>query len=239
MNIKTFATLVAASLMTFVPSRAFGWGCSRSASGSGDRGGSYSHTSSTSGGYGSFSHSGSTPYTSPSGQSYSGSYSGEGVYGGGSAAWHGSYSGTNGSANYAGAATNHPSYYGGSTGYAGAAVYHPPTYYGAYGSSSTNCYAAGAFGAGVVTGAAVTTAPPVTNVYVAPAAGVYVAPSPYVVSAAPVVASPTPIGSTVTVLPPGYVAMNINNTEYYQVGTTYYQMRMGGNGAYFVVVPAP
>jgi hypothetical protein len=80
-------------------------------------------------------------------------------------------------------------------------------------------------------------------VYVAPPAGVYVAPAATtVVAATPVVTpivAPVAVGSTVTVLPAGFVTMNYAGTEYYRCGTTYYQMRTGTNGVYFVVVPAP
>ena len=82
-----------------------------------------------------------------------------------------------------------------------------------------------------------------TTVYVAPTPGVYVAPAPVVVTAPVMVPSPAarlvPVGTTVTVLPAGFVSLNVNGAEYYQCGPTWYQMRVGSNGVYFVVVPAP
>lgn len=243
MHKNTIALTMAGLLTTsLLPSQAFAWGCSRSFSGSGRYGGSFSHSGSTSGGWGNFSHSGSSSYTSRSGQTYSGSHSGSGSYGYGGASYSGSYSTAHGgSGSYSGSASYHGggSYYG----YHGCA--YPTTY---------SCSTGGAFAAGMVTGAVVGAAvasaakpPPPAPVYVYPAPGVYVAPPPVVITTptttttttTTVVQTSLPIGSTTTVLPPGFVSLNVNGTEYYQKGPTWYQMKVGGNGVYFVVVPAP
>lgn len=210
----------------------FAWGCARSVSGSGRGGGSFSHTSSTVGGGGSFSHSGSGSWTSPSGQTYSGSHSGSGTYGWGGATWHGSYSGSGGaSGSYSGVAVRTPYY-----GYHGSA--YPVPVYGTYSSSG---FGAG-FAAGAVTGAAVTaaaaSASQPSTTYVVPASGVYVAPAAV---AQPVVAVPAvvPIGTTVTVLPTGFRSEVVNGVQYYQAGSTWYQLRIQNGSAVFVVVAAP
>ena len=75
-------TLIAAAALVLQPVEAFAWGCSRSFSGSSSRGGSFSHSGSTSGGWGGASHSGSTSYTGRGGNTYSTSHSGS-VSGGG------------------------------------------------------------------------------------------------------------------------------------------------------------
>ena len=82
MNYKIFfLTIVAAAALIMLPLEAFGWGCSRSFSGSGRFGGSFSHSGSTSGGAGGWSHSGSTTATGRYGNSYTASRSASG-YGG-------------------------------------------------------------------------------------------------------------------------------------------------------------
>jgi hypothetical protein len=89
MNYKIFfLTIIAAAALIMLSLEAFGWGCSRSFSGSGRFGGSFSHSGSTSGGAGGWSHSGSTTATGRYGNSYtaSRSASGYGGYGGGFAA---------------------------------------------------------------------------------------------------------------------------------------------------------
>ena len=68
-----------------------------------------------------------------------------------------------------------------------------------------------------------------TPVYVAPS---YVAP-PVVV---PAVAA---IGSIYNSLPPGAKSANINGTEYYVLGNTYYRPYFGSNGVYYEVVANP
>jgi hypothetical protein len=157
--------------------------------------------------------SGSSSYTSPSGHTYSGSSSFSGSYSG----YHGGYCGS--------------------------------SYYGYHGCSYGGCGGYGAaFAAGAVTGAVVgaTVASAVaapTTTYVYPTSGVYVAPPPVYVSS-PVVVAPSPIahypiGSTLTVLPAGFTTLNVNGVEYYQSGPNWYQMRVGGNGVYFVTVPTP
>src|SRR5438034_1208928 len=76
-------TLIAAAAVVLQPVEAFAWGCSHSSSGGGSRGGSFSHSGSTSGGWGGASHSGSTSYTGRGGNTYSTSHSGSASYGGG------------------------------------------------------------------------------------------------------------------------------------------------------------
>jgi hypothetical protein len=232
----TFA-VTALALLLATSETCFAWGCARSVSGSGRWGGSFSHSSSTSWGGGSFSHSGSGSWTSPSGQTYSGSHSGSGTYGWGGATWHGTYSGSGGaSGSYSGAAVRTP--YSGYHGYA-----YPVPAYGCYGSSG---FGAG-FAAGAVTGAAVTaaaaTASQPSTTYVVPASGVYVAPTvvtqPVVVAAPAVVPAAVPIGTTVTVLPTGFRSEVVNGVQYYQAGSTWYQLRIQNGSAVFVVVPAP
>lgn len=228
--------LAIAGLLAAAPlaQQAEGWGCSRSFSGSGRFGGSFSHSGSTSGGWGGFSHSGSTSYTTRSGQTYSGSHSGSGSYGWGGASYHGSYSGSAGSASYS-RSVSYNGYYGG--------------YHGcAYVAPCSGCYGSG-FGAGMVTGAVLGAAaasaakPASTTTYVYPSPGVYVAPSTTVVTTAPAgtttVATGVPVGTTVTVLPPGFKSEMVNGVQYYQCGSTWYQMHAGSSGVSFVVVPAP
>jgi len=238
LNKKIACTLMVAGTLAAIAPQAMGWGCSRSFSGGGRYGGSFSHSGSSSGGYGGFSHSGSTSYTSRYGHTYSGSHSGSGTYGYGGASYHGSYSGSAGYHSYSGSASY--------CGYHGCAY---PTY-------STGCYGSG-FGAGLATGAIVgaavaSSAHAAAPVYVYPASGVYVQPTPvYTAPAAtpapaagpaPVPPSPEvalPTGATVTVLPPGFATVTVKGTQYYLSGVTWYRMEYGANGVYFLVVPAP
>ena len=103
---------------------------------------------------------------------------------------------------------------------------------------------------GGVAGAAIASAskPSTTVVYAAPPAGVYVAPTapvyvpvptaPVVISA-PVTAPVYTIGTTVTALPLGFTSENVNGVQYYQSGSTWFQMQVGASGVYYQVVPAP
>jgi len=231
--IPILASVLAISLM---PAQSLAWGGCHSFSGSGRFGGSFSHSSSSFGGFGHFGHSGSTTYTSPTGRSYSTSHAGYGGYG-------------YGGAHYSGTASYHGAYYGGTAHYHGTA-YHGG-YYGFHGYSyntSSSCSNGTAFAIGAATGAvvgaAVASAHTPSTVYVAPAPGVYVQPAPVAVvepyaEPAVVVHPALTIGSTVTVLPAGFKSLNVNGAQYYQSGPTWYQMKVGGNGVYFVVVPAP
>ena len=67
---------------------------------------------------------------------------------------------------------------------------------------------------------------------------VVVAPSPVVVSPAPVYVTPM-MGTSTTVLPPGAHVMNVNGTQYYQLGSTWYRPYFGSNGVYYTVVSPP
>lgn len=94
---------------------------------------------------------------------------------------------------------------------------------------------------GGVAGAAIASAskPSTTVVYAAPPAGVYVAPTAPVVISAPVTAPVYTIGTTVTALPLGFTSENVNGVQYYQSGSTWFQMQVGASGVYYQVVPAP
>lgn len=237
---KSLATLLVVGLAAaaLTPAQAFGWGCSRSFSGSGRFGGSFSHSGSTSGGWGGFSHSGSTSWTSPTGRTYSGSHSGSGSYGWGGASYHGSYSNSwGGSGSY----SRSVNYNGGGC-YYGYHGYSYPTYCG----STGGAFAAGAVTGAIVGAAAASAAQPTTTVvsptYVYPAPGVYVAPSTTVVTTPATVVTPSghlAIGTTVSALPVGFAPMNVNGTQYYQSGSTWYQMKVVGSSVEYVVVPAP
>jgi hypothetical protein len=234
--LKPIISIVIAGLATasVTCAQAHAWGCSRSFSGSGRYGGSFSHSGSTSGGFGDFSHSGSTTYTRPDGQTYSGSHSGSGTYGYGGASYHGSYSNSyGGSASYSGSAS-----YGGSGCYYG---YHGYSYPAPYCGSTGGAFAAGAV-TGALVGAAVASSSQPAPVYVAPAPGVYVQPAPVVVttpSTTVVTSGPLVVGTTVSALPVGFQPMNVNGVQYYQSGSTWYQMRVVGSSVSYVVVPTP
>jgi hypothetical protein len=92
---------------------------------------------------------------------------------------------------------------------------------------------------GAVAGAAVANSTPAPVTYVYPSSGVYVAPAPVVYTAPAVVVTALPVGSTTTVLPIGYASMVVNGLTYYQSGPNWYQMQVGSNGVYYVVVRAP
>ena len=47
------------------------------------------------------------------------------------------------------------------------------------------------------------------------------------------------IGTTTTTLPPGAQSANINGTQYYVAGPTYYTPHFGQNGVYYLVVANP
>lgn len=98
--------------------------------------------------------------------------------------------------------------------------------------------------AGLATGAIIGAAVARPPVVVAPAP-VYVAPAPVYVAPAPVVAAPVyipptaPIGSVYYALPTGAQSANINGTQYYVLGSTYYRPYFGSNGVYYQVVANP
>ena len=48
-------------------------------------------------------------------------------------------------------------------------------------------------------------------------------------------AGPPPVGTTVTVLPPGCTPTNLNNVDYMRCGSTYYKASMMGSNLVFVV----
>lgn len=125
MNTKSLMTTAAAcAVLSLTTSGAFAWGCARSFSGSGYRG-SISHTSATTGGWGGYSHVGTTTATGRYGNTYTAAHASTGSYYGG-AAYHGAA-------------------YGGTT------VYHA----GGYGGYPVGgCYGAG-YGAAVATGAVI------------------------------------------------------------------------------------
>ena len=54
-------------------------------------------------------------------------------------------------------------------------------------------------------------------------------------SAAQAPAGPPPVGTTVTMLPPGCAAKTLNGVEYQLCGTTYYRPSMMGSNLVFVV----
>jgi len=244
MSRTTLVILVAAALTAAVPSHAFGWGCSRSFSGSGRFGGSFSHSGSTTGGWGDFSHSGSTSYTNRYGQTYSGSHSGSGTYGYGGVNYHGSYSNSwGGSGTYHGSAY-HTGYYGGPSYYG----YHGVTYNTTYNNGCCCCSTGGAFAAGMVTGAvtgaAVAAAThPTSTTYVYPSSGVYYPSGNTTVNVVNNSGESMPgadaIGTQSTQLPPGAKVMNVNGQQFFQSGPNWWQMRTGPAGPYYVVVPAP
>lgn len=55
----------------------------------------------------------------------------------------------------------------------------------------------------------------------------------------PIVQPPPPIGSIYYTLPLGAQSTIVGTTQYYLLGTTYYQPRFGSNGVYYEVVPTP
>jgi hypothetical protein len=94
---------------------------------------------------------------------------------------------------------------------------------------------------GAAAGAAVATAnAPTSTTYVYPSSGVYVSP-PVTTYVAPTVVAPVayPIGYTTSVLPAGFNSVKIGANQYYQNGTTWFQMNVGPTGVFFVVVPTP
>jgi hypothetical protein len=66
---------------------------------------------------------------------------------------------------------------------------------------------------------------------------VVVAPQPVVVAPAPVYAPP--IGTSVTVLPPGSQATTIGGVHYYLCAGAWYRPFFGSNGVYYEVVSPP
>lgn len=177
------------------------------------------------------------------------SFSASGRYGGSFSHVGGSYGGYGGGGHFGASAYTSPSghtytaSHSASYGYGG---YHS-SYYGCHGVSygyPSSCSNGSAFAAGVVTGAVVgaavaSAATPAPVTYVYPSPGVYVAPAPVVYTAPPVVVTTLPVGSTTTVLPVGYASMSVNGATYYQSGPNWYQMEVGSNGVYYMVVRAP
>jgi len=100
------------------------------------------------------------------------------------------------------------------------AVYHPAPCYGGVAAAAV---------AGMAVGAAIARPP------------VYVAPAPTVIvnNPAPVVIAQPVVGSSITVLPAGAHALNVNGKEYYQAGSTWYHPAFGNNGVYYTIVPTP
>ena len=107
------------------------------------------------------------------------------------------------------------------------------------GGVSTGTAVAAGF-AGLAVGAAVGSAVAHANTpaYVVAPTPVYAA--PYYYAPPPIVVPPvTPIGSIYYSLPPGAQSANINGTQYYVLGNTYYRPYFGNNGVYYTVVPNP
>jgi hypothetical protein len=103
------------------------------------------------------------------------------------------------------------------------------------GGVSTGTAVAAGF-AGLAVGAAV--ARPYAPAGVVASTPVY--PAPYYYTAPPVVVAPSaPIGSVYYSLPAGAQSANINGTQYYVLGGTYYRPYFGSNGVYYQVVPNP
>ena len=93
--------------------------------------------------------------------------------------------------------------------------------------------------AGLATGALIGSAAARANqpAYVVAPTPVY--PAPYY-AAPPVVVPPMAmIGSIYYSLPPGAQSANINGTQYYVLGNTYYRPFFGSNGVYYEVVANP
>jgi hypothetical protein len=64
--------------------------------------------------------------------------------------------------------------------------------------------------------------------------------SPYYYPPPPVVVpAVAAVGSIYYSLPPGAQSANINGTQYYVLGSTYYRPYFGNNGVYYEVVPNP
>lgn len=112
------------------------------------------------------------------------------------------------------------------------------------GGVSTGTAVAAGF-AGLATGALIGSAVAHANtpaVVVAPAPVVYPAPyySTAYYSSPPVVVPPVAaVGSIYYSLPPGAQSANINGTQYYVLGSTYYRPYFGNNGVYYEVVANP
>jgi hypothetical protein len=104
------------------------------------------------------------------------------------------------------------------------------------GGVSTGTAVAAGF-AGLAVGAAIGRASQ-PAVVVAPAP-VYAAPYPYYPPPPVVVPATAAIGSIYYSLPPGAQSANINGTQYYVLGSTYYRPYFGSNGVYYEVVANP
>ena len=121
------------------------------------------------------------------------------------------------------------------------AFYHPCCYHAGYscGGVSTGTAVAAGF-AGLAAGAMVGSALAHANT---PAYGVAPNPvyaAPYYYAPAPVVVPPAaPVGSIYYSLPAGAQSANINGTQYYVLGSTYYRPYFGSNGVYYEVVANP
>lgn len=114
-------------------------------------------------------------------------------------------------------------------------------YHGGYscGGVSTGTAVAAGF-AGLAVGAAVGSAVARANTpaYVVAPAPVYA--SPYYYPAPPVVVpAVAAVGSIYYSLPAGAQSANINGTQYYVLGSTYYRPYFGNNGVYYEVVANP
>ena len=114
-------------------------------------------------------------------------------------------------------------------------------YHGGYscgGVSTGTAVAAGI--AGLATGALIGSAVARANTPAVIVAPTPVYASPYYYGAPPVVVpAAAPVGSIYYSLPPGAQSANINGTQYYVVGNTYYRPYFGNNGVYYEVVANP
>jgi len=107
------------------------------------------------------------------------------------------------------------------------------------GGVSTGTAVAAGF-AGLATGAMIGSAVARANTptyVVAPTPVVY--PAPYYAAPPVVVPAVAAVGSIYYSLPAGAQSANINGTQYYVVGNTYYRPYFGSNGVYYEVVANP
>ena len=107
------------------------------------------------------------------------------------------------------------------------------------GGVSTGTAVAAGF-AGLATGAMIGSAVAQANTPAVVVAPTPVYTTPYYYAPPPVVVPPAaPIGSIYYSLPPGAQSANINGTQYYVLGSTYYRPYFGNNGVYYEVVANP
>jgi len=104
------------------------------------------------------------------------------------------------------------------------------------GGVSTGTAVAAGF-AGLAAGAAIGSAMARPTYVVAPTPVVY--PAPYYAAPPVVVPAVAAVGSIYYSLPAGAQSANINGTQYYVVGNTYYRPYFGSNGVYYEVVANP